>query len=39
MNIYYLACSNDNCKKKVNEEARGGYRCEKCNTAINKPKA
>ena len=38
-NIYYLACSNDGCKKKVLEEGYNTYRCEKCNQAVDKPKA
>lgn len=28
--IFYLACPNDNCRKKVMEEA-GGYKCDNCS--------
>ena len=28
-NLYYIACPNEKCFKKVNEE-EGGYRCEGC---------
>ena len=36
--IYYLACPNDNCRKKVHED-NGRYRCDNCNTYIDKPNA
>lgn len=29
--IFYLACPNDNCRKKVTEENDGTYQCHNCN--------
>merc|ERR1712110_292701 len=28
--IYYPACKNENCRRKVTEDG-AGYRCENCN--------
>jgi replication factor A1 len=33
--IWYDACPNGECKKKVTEEMGGGWRCEKCNQVFN----
>lgn len=33
----YPACSNDTCNKKVNEQADGTWRCEKCEVSHPKP--
>lgn len=34
--VYYLACPNDDCKKKVNEEG-DGFRCENCDKTYQSP--
>ena len=36
--IFYLACPNDNCKKKVTLEG-SNYRCENCNQTYSHCKA
>ena len=33
--LYYLACPNDNCRRKVTEEYNGRYRCESCSKSFN----
>lgn len=37
-NIYYESCDNENCMKKVTQNARGTFDCEKCRKAIAKPR-
>jgi replication factor A1 len=37
--LWYDACPNGDCKKKVTEEMSGGWRCEKCNQVFDHCKA
>ncbi|OQS54542.1 RPA1 [Ecytonucleospora hepatopenaei] len=34
--LYYSACPNEGCNKKVTQEDNGEYRCEKCNDSYEK---
>jgi replication factor A1 len=37
-NVYYEACENENCMKKVTPNIQGGYECEKCRVTFERPK-
>ncbi len=36
-NLFYLACTNNTCKKKVTE-GTDGFECIKCNLTVRRPK-
>ena len=34
--LFYSACPNDNCRRKVLDDGNGGFRCENCNRTFEK---
>lgn len=35
--LYYPACPNDKCNKKISKESEDSWRCEKCDSAVPGP--